>query len=139
MSCIHLGRRCLSTAKSGKASIYGLFGGQGTNEEVYFAELKALYHTYKPYVAELVTRITKAVLIPAADKATNVEGVTYYSHGPDVLSWLEDPAEFTTVYTWEPAFIQSTTGAVRKLATLDSPLLFTSTLIVKVLPSFPKC
>jgi fatty acid synthase subunit alpha len=37
----------LNAAKSGKAAIYGLFGGQGANE-VYFSELKSLYETYKP-------------------------------------------------------------------------------------------
>ncbi|KIJ66907.1 hypothetical protein HYDPIDRAFT_174219 [Hydnomerulius pinastri MD-312] len=39
----------LSAASEGEASIYALFGGQGTNE-VYFDELQALYDTYKPYV-----------------------------------------------------------------------------------------
>ncbi|KAF8300132.1 hypothetical protein DL93DRAFT_2027532, partial [Clavulina sp. PMI_390] len=82
----------LEAAKAGKASIYGLFGGQGTNE-VYFAELKSLYDIYKPYVLELVTRVTKDVLIPAAAKATDVDGFNYYSHGLDVLSWLEGPEE----------------------------------------------
>ena len=82
----------LTAAKSGKASIYGLFGGQGTNE-VYFTELKALYETYKPYVIELVTRVVSEVLVPAADKATNLDGYSYYSHGLDVLSWLEGPEE----------------------------------------------
>ena len=82
----------LNAAKSGKASIYGIFGGQGTNE-VYFAEFRALYETYKPYVAELVTRVTKEFLIPAADKATNIDGYSYYSHGLDVLSWLQGPEE----------------------------------------------
>ena len=61
--------------------------------EVYFAELKALHKTYKPYVVKLVTRITKEVLVPAAHKATHVDGYTYYSHGLDVLSWLEGPEE----------------------------------------------
>lgn len=82
----------LEAAKAGKASIFGLFGGQGTNE-VYFAELKGLYDIYKPYVLELITTLTKNVLIPAAAKATDVDGFNYYSHGLDVLSWLEGPEE----------------------------------------------
>jgi fatty acid synthase subunit alpha len=82
----------LNAAKSGKTSIYRLFGGQGT-DEVYFAELKALYETYKPYVVELVACITNEVLIPAATEATNVDGYTHYSHRLDVLSWLEGPKE----------------------------------------------
>ena len=75
----------LLTAKSGRASIYGLFGGQGTNE-VYFAKRKALYETCKPYAVELATRVAKEVLIPAADKVTNLDGYSYYSRGLDVLS-----------------------------------------------------
>jgi len=35
--------------------------------------------------------LSREVLIPAADRATNVNGFTYYSHGLDVLSWLEGP------------------------------------------------
>lgn len=82
----------LEAAKSGNASIYGLFGGQGTNE-VYFAELKGLYDIYKPYIRDLIAQITQKVLIPAAAKATDVDGFNYYAHGLDVLSWLEGPEE----------------------------------------------
>lgn len=82
----------LTAAKSGKASIYGLFGGQGTNE-VYFSELKGLYDIYKPFVTELIETVTSKVLIPLSAKATEVDGHNYYSHGLDVLSWLEGPAE----------------------------------------------
>lgn len=82
----------LIAAKSGQASIYGLFGGQGANE-VYFQELKTIYETYKPYVSELIRTVTTSVLIPAATKATEVDGHNYYSHGLDVLSWLEGDEE----------------------------------------------
>ena len=40
-------------------------------------------------MVKLVTHITKEVLIPAMHKATHIDGYTYYSHGLDVLSWLE--------------------------------------------------
>lgn len=66
----------LKAAKSGNASIYGLFGGQGTNE-VYFAELKGLYNIYKPYILELITQLTKNVLIPAAAKATDMDELLF--------------------------------------------------------------
>ncbi|OBZ72637.1 Fatty acid synthase subunit beta [Grifola frondosa] len=74
----------LSAAAQGDASIYALFGGQGTNE-VYFDELQTLYDIYKPYVASFLTTITREVLVPlvAASEATS-----YYTHGLDVVSWL---------------------------------------------------
>jgi fatty acid synthase subunit alpha, fungi type len=80
----------LTAAKTGKAGIYALFGGQGANE-VYFDELKALYDIYKPYVASLIVTISKDVLKPLAVKA-ETEGCAFYSHGLDVLSWLDGSA-----------------------------------------------
>jgi fatty acid synthase subunit alpha, fungi type/fatty acid synthase subunit beta, fungi type len=75
-----------AAAKSSQASIYGLFGGQGSNE-VYFDELKALFDIYRPYVTDLITVVTKNILQPAAEKAS-LDGFTYYAHGLDVLGWL---------------------------------------------------
>ncbi|KAF8843701.1 hypothetical protein BDN67DRAFT_963867 [Paxillus ammoniavirescens] len=74
----------LSAASEGEASIYALFGGQGTNE-VYFDELQTLYDTYKPYVSPLITAITDEILIPlvAASPASS-----FYNYGMDVASWL---------------------------------------------------
>ena len=80
----------LEAAKDGKASMYALFGGQGANE-VYFDELKALYDIYKPYVTSLIEAISKDVLEPLAVKA-ETEGSTFYSHGLDILSWLDGSA-----------------------------------------------
>ncbi|KIM59003.1 hypothetical protein SCLCIDRAFT_27586 [Scleroderma citrinum Foug A] len=40
----------LTAASNGDASIYALFGGQGTNK-VYFDELQTLYNPYKPYIS----------------------------------------------------------------------------------------
>jgi len=62
-------------AKSSKTSIYGIQWPR----QVYFAKLKALYKTYKSHVIELITRVISKVLIPAADKATNLDGYSYYS------------------------------------------------------------
>ncbi|KAG8213088.1 hypothetical protein J3R82DRAFT_11484 [Butyriboletus roseoflavus] len=74
----------LSASSEGEASIYALFGGQGTNE-VYFDELQALYDTYKPYVSPLIRAITTEILAPlvAARQASS-----FYSYGMDITSWL---------------------------------------------------
>ncbi|RPD59601.1 fatty acid synthase [Lentinus tigrinus ALCF2SS1-6] len=75
----------LSAASRGDASIYALFGGQGTNE-VYFDELQTLYDIYKPYVASFITTIVGEVLAPLVEES---EEESIYVHGIDVISWLE--------------------------------------------------
>ncbi|KAF8896473.1 fatty acid synthetase alpha subunit [Infundibulicybe gibba] len=74
----------LSAAADGDATIFALFGGQGTNE-VYFDELQSLYDIYKPYVAPLITTVTRDVLIPLASEQNTTP---YYNFGLDVVSWL---------------------------------------------------
>ena len=71
-------------ALSEKASIFTLFGGQGTNE-VYFDELQNLYDIYRPFMAPFVKILTEDVLIPLVAEE---EASTYYMFGLDVLSWL---------------------------------------------------
>ncbi|KAF8753393.1 fatty acid synthase [Rhizoctonia solani] len=71
----------------GKAEIYALFGGQGTNE-VYFDELRSLYEIYRPYVYEYISKMTQSVLVPLANSAYE-KNLTYYIHGLDVLGWLD--------------------------------------------------
>ncbi|KAI6024835.1 hypothetical protein BKA83DRAFT_685883 [Pisolithus microcarpus] len=73
-----------AATSKGDASIYALFGGQGTNE-VYFDELQALYDSYEPYVSPLITAITKEVLIPLAAAHSSS---SFYNYGMDVISWL---------------------------------------------------
>lgn len=73
----------LDAAAAGKASIYALFGGQGTNE-VYFDELQALYDIYKPFVEPFLTALTINTLQPLASAST----ASYYAYGFDVVSWL---------------------------------------------------
>jgi len=85
----------LTAVKAGKAGIYALFGGQGANE-VYFDELQTLYDIYKPYIAPLILGVSKDVLTPLAMKAES-EGCAYYSHGLDVLSWLDGSAPIPPV------------------------------------------
>ena len=74
----------LAAALSKKASVFALFGGQGTNE-VYFGELQNLYDIYKPFVAPFVQTITEEVLAPLVAEE---EASTHYMFGLDVVSWL---------------------------------------------------
>ena len=78
----------LREAASGKASIFGLFGGQGVNE-VYFEELQALYDVYRPFVVTLLETITREVLEPLAAKENST---AHYRHGFNVIAWLANPA-----------------------------------------------
>ncbi|KZP00458.1 fatty acid synthase [Calocera viscosa TUFC12733] len=77
-------------AKKGEAEIYGLFGGQGTNE-VYFDELQQLFAIYGPYVRDFISTATYEILEPLAARAQE-QGHAYYSHGLDVLAWLTGTA-----------------------------------------------
>ena len=83
----------LTAASSGKASIYALFGGQGTNE-VYFDELQNLYDIYKPFVAPFIQSLTEEVLVPLADEESDA---TFYTSGLDVFSWLSGTTPRPTV------------------------------------------
>jgi fatty acid synthase subunit alpha, fungi type len=71
-------------AEKGEASIFALFGGQGTNE-VYFDELQNLYDIYTPYVAPFVTTMVDQVLLPLA---ASQDSTNHYAYGLDVMSWL---------------------------------------------------
>src|SRR6201999_3163502 len=77
----------LGAAFSGNASIYALFGGQGTNE-VYLDELQSLYDIYKPFVASFISTLSEEILIPLAEEK---QSTSFYIHGLDVSSWLLDP------------------------------------------------
>ena len=79
----------LEAAGSGKASIFALFGGQGTNE-VYFDELQNLYDVYQPFVAPFVATLTSSILVPLADEE---EDTNFYTYGLDVASWLSGAIE----------------------------------------------
>ena len=83
----------LAAILSKKASIFDLFGGQGTNE-VYFDKLQNLYDIYKPFVAPFVETLTKDILAPlvAEEKAS-----THNMFGLDRLSWLSGAAAHPAV------------------------------------------
>ncbi|KAJ6624064.1 fatty acid synthase [Mycena sp. CBHHK59/15] len=71
-----------------KASVFALFGGQGTNE-VYFDELQSLYDIYKPFVSSFISTVTTDALVPLAAQQ---KSSTYYMFGLDVVSWLSGAA-----------------------------------------------
>ena len=75
-----------TAAKDGDASVYAVFGGQGTNE-VYFDELQNLYDLYTPYVAPFIQTITDEAFTPLIRSSS-----FSYDHGLDVLSWLSGSA-----------------------------------------------
>ena len=75
-----------AAAKDADASIYAVFGGQGTNE-VYFDELQNLYDLYTPYVQPFVQAITDELFLPLV-RASSFS----YDHGLDVSSWLSGSA-----------------------------------------------
>jgi len=76
----------LAAAKDGDASIYAVFGGQGTNE-VYFDELQNLYDLYTPYVEPFIQTITGELFGPLVRSSA-----FSYDHGLDVSSWLSGSA-----------------------------------------------
>ncbi|KAE9399788.1 fatty acid synthase [Gymnopus androsaceus JB14] len=82
-----------AAAVDGSASIYALFGGQGTNE-VYLDELQSLYDIYKPFVASFISTISEEILIPLAEEK---QFTSFYTHGLDVSSWLADPTSRPSV------------------------------------------
>ena len=83
----------LTAVLSKKASIFALFGGQGTNE-VCFDELQYLYDIYKPFVDSFVQSLTEGVLVPLVAEE---EASTYYTFGLDVVSWLSGAAAHPAV------------------------------------------
>jgi fatty acid synthase subunit alpha len=74
----------LAAASSKKASVFALFGGQGTNED-YFDELQNLYTIYKPFEAPIVQTLTEDVLAPLVAEEKDS---THYMFCLDVASWL---------------------------------------------------
>lgn len=74
----------LNAASDGKASIFALFGGQGTNE-VYLDELQGFYDIYRPFVESYLREVTNSVLVPLAEEENDS---TFYTYGLDVVSWL---------------------------------------------------
>ncbi|KDN47732.1 hypothetical protein K437DRAFT_273590 [Tilletiaria anomala UBC 951] len=78
--------KLFTLAEQGQATVFGIFGGQGSNE-VYFDELQALFNVYRPLLSATVRAATK-VLQALADEATAQGFAPFYTHGLDVHGWL---------------------------------------------------
>lgn len=99
----------LRLAQQDKAKVFGVFGGQGTNEvrqfaplhyslgppmltclskiQIYFAELQALFAAYRPLL-EPVVRDASSLLETLVDEARQQGFANFYSQGLDVAGWL---------------------------------------------------
>ncbi len=82
----------LNAAISGKAEIFALFGGQGTNE-VYFDELQGIYDIYRPYVAPFLQTIVDDLIELAEEEIES----SYFTYGLNVVSWLTGVVERPSV------------------------------------------
>jgi fatty acid synthase subunit beta len=78
----------LTAVAAKKASVFALFGGQGTNE-VYFDELQSLYDIYKSFVSSFIATVTNDALVPLAN---GQKSSSHFTFGLDVVSWLSGVA-----------------------------------------------
>jgi len=76
----------LRAADIGTASIYTIFGGQG-NTSTYFEELRQLYSTYMPFIAEFLT--SSAELLSSLSRHKKCHGI--FTQDLDILLWLRQP------------------------------------------------
>ncbi|TFK33214.1 fatty acid synthase [Crucibulum laeve] len=78
----------LAASANGKASIFALFGGQGTNE-VYFDELQNFYDIYGAFVTPFLQKVTQEILVPLSNAH---QDTSHYTYGLDVVAWLSGAA-----------------------------------------------
>lgn len=78
----------LAAATEGKVRNYAIFGGQGNIDE-YFEELREIYNIYDGLVVDFIQKVESKVkaLIASTPDSENV-----YTHGFELINWLEDPA-----------------------------------------------
>jgi fatty acid synthase subunit alpha, fungi type len=93
----------LAVVLSKKASIFALFGGQGTNE-VLFDELQNLYDIYKPFMAPFIQALTKDVLAPLGAEE---EASTHYMFGLIDLAFRCSCSPCCTLSCFSSHFIPS--------------------------------
>lgn len=77
-----------SDAAIGKATIYGVFGGQGLTVDV-LEELRTTYTVYPSLVTEFLESISRLLSGLVQDARA---GSIYEPFGLDILGWLEQPA-----------------------------------------------
>ena len=83
----------LRAQAEGHARVYGIFGGQG-NTKAYFEELRNVYHTYRPFVGELITLLSDLLESMAQDPKVK----DLFPEGLDVLHWLDHPEHTPSDY-----------------------------------------
>ncbi|KAI8824957.1 uncharacterized protein EV422DRAFT_605412 [Fimicolochytrium jonesii] len=75
-----------AAAKSGRAHLLAVFGGQGNVEE-YFDELVSLFTTYEAYARPMVYQGALTLAL----HSSSTEAQSNYSSKIDVMEWLEKP------------------------------------------------
>ncbi|KAK8015932.1 hypothetical protein PG991_008820 [Apiospora marii] len=70
----------------GASRIYAIFGGQGNNKH-YFNELRSLYQTYQPFLADLLEDLDSLLQTLSQDPSIS----HLYVEGLQVKQWLTDP------------------------------------------------
>ncbi|KAJ9477291.1 Fatty acid synthase subunit beta [Pseudozyma hubeiensis] len=86
----------LESARTHQAGLYALFGGQGNNHG-YFAELQALFDTYRPFVEPIVAAVTaRFSQLLCRIQAARTGPYAAHSQGLDLLSWLQRRRERPT-------------------------------------------
>ncbi|KAF9768132.1 hypothetical protein IL306_014601, partial [Fusarium sp. DS 682] len=77
----------LEAARSGTATVFALFGGQGVTSDP-LEELRKLYTVYRPLIGTFIyqnsTYLGKILL-------DNPQFATYFPDGLDILTWIVDP------------------------------------------------
>ncbi|KAJ3021482.1 3-oxoacyl-[acyl-carrier-protein] synthase [Thoreauomyces humboldtii] len=73
-----------SAAKTGRASLLAVFGGQGNVEE-YFDELVSLFNTYEAFARTFINQGA----LTLAHHSSSAEAQAHYSSKIDVMGWLE--------------------------------------------------
>lgn len=107
----------LAAVAAKKASVFALFGGQGTNE-VYFDELQSLYDIYKPFVSSFLATVTNDALIPLAE-AQNAS--SHYTFGLDVVSWLSGASPALRPHISLLSRSRSPSSGLRSSSSISSP------------------
>ena len=78
----------LDSSQKGTVRLTAVFGGQGTHNEDGLNELRQLYDTYRPLIANLIKH-ADLVLKNLAKRVESHE--TLYDYAVDLIEWLESP------------------------------------------------
>ncbi|KAE8145032.1 sterigmatocystin biosynthesis fatty acid synthase subunit beta [Aspergillus avenaceus] len=78
----------LQEARKGEFQLVGVFGGQGTTNTSCVQELRDLYHTYRPFLAELIRTTGARLYHLSRSPETRIQ---FSGRFLDVDSWMRDP------------------------------------------------